>query len=471
MTAIDPVALGDKHVTLNPAVINDLREAVRGEVLLPVNPGYDAAREVWNAMIDRRPALIVRCAGTADVIRAVDLAREHGLLLSVCGGGHNVAGAAVCDGGLMIDLSRMRSVYVDPTTRRARVQGGATWGDVDHETQVFGLAVPGGVVSTTGVGGLTLGGGIGWLSRKHGLTVDNLRSVHLVTAAGEALTASEDDHPDLFWAVRGGGGNFGVVTWFEFELQEVGPEVLFGPTVYRYGDAPDVLRHYREFARQTPRECCIWVDSLIAPPLPFLPEEAHGTRVLSVVSFYAGNVAEGEEVLRPLREYGDPIADAVSSIPHKVAQTIFDALYAKGARNYWKSHNLVELSDGAIDTLVEYAERLPTPQSDILIHQVGGAVNDVSPDATAYPHREAEFVITPGARWVDPARDDECIAWVRDWHDAMAPHATGGSYVNMIGDREGGERSAYGTNYERLVGVKRRYDPANLFRMNQNIRP
>ncbi|MCL7454947.1 MAG: FAD-dependent oxidoreductase, partial [Anaerolineae bacterium] len=321
--------------------IQALKAQVRGEVLEPGDEGYDGARSVWNAMIDRRPALIVRPTGAADVIAAVDLARERGLLLSAKGGGHNIAGNAVCDGGVMLDLSTMNSVRVDPMARTARAGPGATMGDLDRETQAFGLATPGGVVSTTGVAGLTLGGGFGWLSRRYGLAADNLRSVEVVTAGGELVTASADQNPDLFWGIRGGGGNFGIVTSFEFALHVVGPDVLFGPTVYAYEDAPAVLRHYRGFAQDAPDECCVWVDSLTAPPLPFLPERFHGTRVLSVMQFYAGELEEGEEVLRPLREYGKPIADAVAPTPYAMAQRFLDDAYAKGYRNYWKSHNLV----------------------------------------------------------------------------------------------------------------------------------
>ena len=446
-------------------------ERFRGELLRRGDEGYDEARTVWNAMIDREPGFIARPTGTADVVAAVNFARENDVLVAVKGGGHNIAGNAVCEGGLMIDLSEMDDVRVDPTDRTVRVGPGATLGDVDHETQLFGLATSGGVVSTTGVAGLTLGGGFGWLSRKYGLAVDNLLSVDVVTADGEVVTASEGEHADLFWGLRGGGGNFGIVTSFEFELHEVGPEVLFGPTVYRYEDAPDVLRHYREFTRDTPRECCVWVDSFTAPPLPFIPEQFHGTTVLSAMQFYAGDRKEGEDVLRPLREYGDPIADAVGPTPYTAAQSMLDDLYAEGERNYWKAHNFTELTDETLDTIVEYGERLPTPQSDILVHQVGGAINDVASDATAYPHRDTNVIVTIGARWEDPTKDDECIAWVRECHDSLAEDATGGTYVNLEGDREGRERNAYGENYDRLVELKNEYDPTNLFRMNQNVKP
>ncbi|MFC7232773.1 FAD-binding oxidoreductase [Saliphagus sp. GCM10025308] len=448
-----------------------LTETIRGEVLRPEDDGYDEARSVWNGMIDRRPAVVVRPTGTADVITAVEFARDHDLPLAVKGGGHNVAGNAVCDDGLTIDMSPLSSVRVDSAARTARVGPGATMGDLDHETQAFGLATPGGVISTTGVAGLTLGGGVGWLSRKYGLAIDNLRSVDVVTADGNLITASEAENPDLFWAIRGGSGNFGVVTSFEFDLHEVGPDVLFGPTVYAYEDAPDVLSHYAAFARDAPPECTVWVNSVAAPPLPVIPEEIHGTTVLVLVQFYDGDFEEGEAVLEPLREYGDPIADAVAPTPYTEAQRLLDDLYAEGARNYWKAPNFTELTDATIDTIVEYAERFPTGQSEILLHQVGGAVNEVGPNETAYPHRETAFIASVAARWEDSTNDDECIAWVRECHDALEEGATGGTYVNFEGDQEGRERNAYGENYDRLAETKAEYDPKNVFRMNQNVEP
>ena len=461
----------DQTVHLPEQALRDFWGRLRGELIRPQDDGYDEARTAWNAMIDKRPALIVRCSGVADVIEAVDFARENDLLLAVRGGGHNIAGASVCDGGLVIDLSPMRGIHVDPKARTARVQGGATFADVDHETQAFGLAVPNGVVSTTGVGGLTLGGGFGRLSRKHGLTADNLLSADVVTADGALVTASPDEHPDLFWGIRGGGGNFGVVTSFEFRLHEVGPEVLFGPIVYRLEDAADVLRSYRAFATTAPNECSVWADFLTAPPLPFLPEAVHGTTVLFVAPFYAGDVKEGEEVLRPLREYGAPIADAVAPMPYVAAQSAIDGLYTPGSHNYWKSHNFTDLSDATIDIIVEHAKRLPTPQSDILVSHLGGAVNDVASDETAYPHRDIAFVVTPGGRWEDAAQHDATVAWVRECFAALSAHATGSSYANFIAERTGREGAAYGANYDRLVEVKNRYDPTNLFRLNQNVIP
>ncbi len=448
-----------------------LAQEIHGDVLRPGDDGFDESRSIWNAMIDRTPAVVVRPTGAADVSTAVEFAREHDLPIAVKGGGHNVAGNALCDDGLTIDLSPLSSVRVDPVAQTARVESGATMGDLDHETQAFGLAVPGGVISTTGVAGLTLGGGIGWLSRKYGLAIDNLRSVDIVTANGEIVTASETENSDLFWAIRGGSGNFGIVTSFEFDLHEVGPTVLFGPTVFPYEDAPDVLAHYREFTRDAPPECSVWVNSVAAPPLPFLPKDVHGTTVLICVGFYAGNLDEGKEVLEPIREYGDPIADVVEPMPYVAAQSMLDDLYAEGARNYWKAQNFTELSAVTIGNIVEYADRFPTSQSEILIHHVGGAVNDVPSDATAYPHRDAEFIVTVAARWEDPAKDDECVRWVRRCHDALAADATGGTYGNFEGDREGRERNAYGENYDRLAELKTEYDPENVFRHNQNVEP
>ncbi|QLG47819.1 FAD-binding oxidoreductase [Natrinema halophilum] len=456
---------------IDDGAIDGLSEGLRGEVFLPGDFGYDDARAIWNGMIDRRPALIVRAMGVSDVIAAVTFAREHDMLLAIHGAGHNIAGNAVCDDGLMLDLSAMRSVRVDPAERTARVEPGATLADFDHKTQAFGLATPLGINSTTGVAGLTLGGGFGWITRNYGLTVDNLRSVDIVTADGELRHASEDENPDLFWAVRGGGGNFGVVTSFEFALHEVGPEVLAGMIVYRGADAPDVLRHVRDFNEDTPDEATVWVVLRKAPPLPFLPETIHGDDVIVVVPFYAGDVAEGEEVLAPVREYGEPIADTVSPRQYTAFQQAFDPLLTEGARNYWKSHNFSEIPDEAIDTVVAYARDLPSPLSEIFFGQLGGAMGRVPADATAYPHRDAEYAMNVHTRWEDPAMDDECITWSREFFDAMAPYATVGVYVNFISEDEGEENLGYGVNYERLTEIKARYDPENLFRMNQNVEP
>jgi FAD/FMN-containing dehydrogenase len=458
---------------IEEAALEPFESALRGELLRPESGGYAEARGLWNGMIDRRPALIARCTGVADVIEAVNFARENGLTAAVRGGGHSVAGLASVDDGIMIDLSSMTAVHVDRGARTARVQGGATWGDLDHETQAFGLATPGGIVSTTGVAGLTLGGGFGWLARLHGLAADNLISAEIVTAKGELVTASEEVNADLFWAIRGGGGNFGIVTSFEFQLHEVGPEVLFGPSVYRLEEAADVLRHYRDFARSAPNECAVYVDFLTAPPLPFLPEAAHGTKVLFVVQCYVGSLEEGEEVLRPLRELGDPIAYAVAPTPYSAAQSTFDPLIPKGGRYYWKSHNLTGISDQVNDTLLACAAKLPTPGSDILIHHLGGRINDLAPHATAYPHRDIQYVVTLGGLSDEPQQDEQCIAWARDCHAALAEHVTAGVYVNFLSHDEGQDRlrAAYGGNADRLRQVKATYDPDNFFRRNHNIEP
>jgi FAD/FMN-containing dehydrogenase len=456
---------------LHDTAVEDLRGALRGPVILPDHPDYDTRRSVWNATADRRPAAIAGCADAADVMAAVRFAAAQDLSVSVRGGGHNIAGTAVCDGGLMLDLSAMRAVLVDPARRTALVQGGATLGDLDHATQAFGLATPGGVVSTTGVGGLTLGGGFGWLARLHGLAADNLLSVGLVTADGSYLRAGPDENAELFWGLRGGGGNFGVSVSLEFRLHPVGPEILFGPTVHRLEHAADVLRHYRDFAAAAPRACCVWADILTAPPLPFLPDRFHGTTVVSLMQAWIGDPAEGEAVLAPLRGFGEPIGDAVMPRPYVEAQRILDAAYGMGARNYWSANNFASLAEPIPDTLAELGASLPTPESDILVCQLGGAINDVAADATAYPHRDTAFAITAGARWRDPADDTGSVAWVRRTAEALAPHAAPGAYVNFVSEDTGREAAAYGQNLDRLATLKGRFDPANRFRWNQNIRP
>ena len=463
--------LDGDDVTLDQATVDAFSGVLGGELLTPGAPGYDEARSVWNAMIDRRPALVARCRGAADVMRSVDFARDHGLLVSVRGGGHNIAGNAVCDGGLMIDLSPMNGVRVDPESRTARIGPGATLADLDRETQAFGLATPVGYNSTTGIAGLALGGGFGWLSRRHGMTVDNVRSADVVTADGAPRRAHADENEDLFWALRGGSGNFGVVTSFELDLHPVGPEVLSGLLVHPLDDAPDVFDGYREFTAAASDDVTVWVVLRHAPPLPFIPEEWHGKKVMILAAFYAGDMSDGEAALRPLRDIGDPIADVIGPHPYAGWQGAFDALLAPGARNYWKSHNFVEFTDGMIDNFVSYARSMPSEHSEIAIAQLGGAINRVPVDATAYPHREPEYLMNLHTRWLDPAQDEECIGWARDLYDAMTPHATGGTYVNFIPEEVGAERAAYRENYDRLVRVKGRYDPGNMFRMNQNVPP
>jgi FAD/FMN-containing dehydrogenase len=452
--------------------VQALRGTLRGEACFPGDPGYDAARTIWNAMIDRRPAAVIRAAGAADVRRAVRLASEHGLLLAVRGGGHNIAGNAVCDGGLLLDLTPMRSVRIDPAARTARVEPGATLGDFDREAQAFGLATPLGINSTTGVAGLTLGGGFGWLSRKHGLTVDNLLSADVVTAEGELLHASERENPDLFWAVRGGGGNFGVVTSFEYRLHPVGPEVLAGLVVHPAAGARELLDGYRRLAAQAPDELSAWVVLRKAPPLPFLAPEVHGTEVLLFAVCWSGDLEAGRRALAPLRGLGSPHADVIAPVPYVAWQAAFDPLLAPGSRNYWKSHDLTALPDGAIDVLLDHAGRLPTPECEVFIVHLGAAVNRVPVDATAYPHRDVEFVLNVHTRWSEPADDARCVAWARRLFDALAPHATGGVYVNFMPEDEAQRvHGAYGPNYSRLAQLKAKYDPGNLFRLNQNVPP
>ena len=457
--------------TLDDQVLGDLRARIRGDVIAPMDSGYDETRAIWNAMIDRKPGLIVRCTGTADVIHAVRWAKERGLLVSVRGAGHNIAGKSVHDGAMLIDLSQMRTVRVDPDARIAVAGPGATLGDVDHETQAHGLAVPTGINSTTGIGGLTLGGGFGWLSRSHGLTIDSLVAAEIVTAAGDRLRCSKDDHADLFWATRGGGGNFGIVTSFEFKLHPVGPEVMSGPIVFPGDRAKEVLRGYREFCKSCPEELTVWAVLRGAPPLPFLAPEVHGKSVLILAALYNGPVEDGEKAMEPLRKLGNPIGDGLGRYPYSGFQQAFDPLLTPGLRNYWKSHNFTELSDGLVDKLVEYAANLPSPHSEIFVAQLGGATNRIASDATAYPHRDVEFVMNVHTRWEEPGQDEKCVGWARRFYEATEPFATGGVYVNFISEGEDRIEGAYGANYDRLAKVKYKYDPENFFRLNQNITP
>jgi FAD/FMN-containing dehydrogenase len=452
--------------------IASLTAALRGRLLSPGSADYDAARTIWNAMIDRRPAIIARCATAEDVAVAVQFAAAHDLLVSVRGGGHGIAGNAVCDGGMMIDLSAMNDVHVDPQARTARVGPGATLAALDRATQAYGLATPVGINSTTGVAGLTLGGGFGWLSRSLGLSIDNLLSADIVLASGARITANPVEHPDLFWAIRGGGGNFGVVTSFEFRLHPVGPEVLSGLVIHPLAAARDVLRFYRDFLKAAPDQFACWFVMRQAPPLPFLAPEWHGKEILALAMCYAGAVEDGTTVAQPLRAFGHPVADVVGPNPFTAWQAILDPLLAPGARNYWKSHDFLGLEDGLIDVLIEHTRSLPDPQCEIAVAQLGGAVSRVAADATAYTHRDAQHVMNVHGRWSDPAKDAACIAWARRLFEAAAPFATGGAYVNFMTQDEGGRvAAAYGSNYERLVALKGQYDPQNTFRLNQNIGP
>jgi FAD/FMN-containing dehydrogenase len=460
------------HAIFTAARLDALRGALRGPASLDGEAGYDEARTVWNAMIERFPGVVIRAAGAADVMSAVRLAIENDLPISVRGGGHNIAGSAVCDGGVMIDLSRMNAVHVDPASRRAWVGPGATLSDVDKETQAFGLALPTGINSTTGIAGLTLGGGFGWLTRAFGMTIDNLVAADLVTAKGEFVHASERENPDLFWALRGGGGNFGVVTSFEFRLRPLGPEVLAGLIVHPFDQAEAVLQEYRRIVADAPERLTVWTVRRRAPPLPFLPAEWHGREVLVLAVCYAGPPAEAEAAVAPLRKLGKPIADVVGPMPFTGWQTAFDPLLAPGARNYWKTHDFTELSDGAIAVLLDAVKRLPGPECEVFIAQVGGAMARVPPDATAYPYRNSHFIMNVHARWRERADDESHIAWARALFAAAAPFATGGAYVNFMTEDETDRiAGVYGPNYRRLSELKRKWDPDNRFSSNQNIRP
>jgi FAD/FMN-containing dehydrogenase len=453
-------------------VVDHFRTTLRGPLLLSGDPEYDTARTIWNAMIDRRPALIVRCAGTADVLACVAFARDHGLPLAVRGGGHNIAGSALCDDGLVVDLTGMRSVAVEPDSRRAWVAGGATLADFDHEAQAFGLATPLGINSTTGVAGLTLGGGFGWLSRTLGLAVDNLLSAEIVTADGQRRHISAEREPDLFWAIRGGGGNFGIVTRFEFALHPVGPEVTAGLIVFPFAQAREVLRQYRDFVNTMPNELSVWAVLRKAPPLPFLPPDVHGKEIVALAVFSASPPEQALPGFAPLRGFGQVLGEHVGAMPYAAWQQIFDPLLAPGARNYWKSHNFRTLSDGAVDTVVDFAGKLPSPQCEIFLGLIGGKANVPAPDATAYPHRDVLYAMNVHARWDDAADDAKCIGWSREFFAAAAPHAAGSVYINFMTQEEGARiREAYGPNYDRLVEIKKRYDPQNLFRYNHNIAP
>ncbi len=462
--------LDNQEQRLDTAVVEGLAASFRGELLTPEAPGYEAARIVWNAMIDRRPALIARCASAADVIQAVNFARAHGLLTAVRGGGHNIAGHAVCEGGFMIDLTPMRFVQVDAQARTVRVGPGATLGDLDHETQAFGLATPVGINSTTGIAGLTLGGGFGWLSRKYGMTIDNLLSAEVVTADGRQVQASQTENDNLFWGLRGGGGNFGIVTRFDFQLHPVGPDLLSGLIVFPFDQAKSVLTQFARFTETMPDELNVWMVTRKAPPLPFLPEAVHGKEIVVLALCYVGDPTEGGKLIEPLRGFGAAHGEHIGVQPYTAWQQAFDPLLTPGARNYWKSHNFSQLSDGAIDAIIDYAGRLPSPQCEIFIGTIGGQTARVAPEAMAYSSRDANYVMNVHGRWESAAEDERCIAWARDFFAKSQPFASGGAYINFLTQDETDRTAfAYGATYHRLAALKQRYDPSNLFRLNQNI--
>ena len=458
------IVTGDGGKTaLAPAEVQKFADGLRGRLLRPGEGGYDEARRVWNGMIDRRPALIARCAGPADVVAAVRFARARELLVSVKGGGHNITGNAVCEGGLMIDLSAMKGVRVNPAARTARAEAGLTWGEYNRETQAFGLASTGGVVSTTGIAGLTLGGGLGWLMGKHGLSCDNLLSADLVTAEGELMTVSAERHPELFWGLRGGGGNFGVVTSFEYRLHPVGA-VLAGMVLHPLAKAAQVLRFYREYARSCPDELTAFAALMTSP---------EGDPVVALVAGHIGDHAAGEKLLAPLRKFGAPLVDTIAPTSYVALNTMFDAAFPYGGlQRYWKSSFLKQLGDDALDILVDRAGRMRSPMSMIGFFHVHGAAARVDPDATAFGLRDDQWDYDVISQWNDPAEAPGHVAWAREVWSAVEPFASGKVYVNHLDSEEAGRiGAAYSDSYGRLVALKNKYDPSNLFRMNQNIRP
>ena len=451
--------------------IDQLREQVRGAVITPDDEGYEQARRVYNAMIDRRPAAVVRCANAGDVVAAVNFAREHQLDLAVRGGEHSVPGFGTCDDGVVVDLSGMREVRVDPAAGTARAEGGATWGDFNDATHAFGLATTGGIISTTGVGGLTLGGGIGYLARGYGLSCDNLVSADVVTADGRLLVASEDENDDLFWALRGGGGNFGVVTSFTFRVHPV-KDIYGGPMFFELRDAGTVLRFFRDFIADAPEEFGGFPAFQIAPPLPFIPEGRHGDTFLAMVACWAGPLDQGEHALQPFHDLAPVVAEHLGPMPYPALNSAFDALVPPGLQHYWKANFVTELTDEAIGAHLDHGPKVPVVNSTVHIYPINGACHRVAPDATAFAYRDATFATVIAGMWPDPAQNQTNISWVRDYYDATAPLSEAGGYVNFMADDDQDRIKAnYRDNYERLVTIKRTYDPDNLFHLNQNIRP
>jgi len=450
------------------AAADALRANFTGDVRVAADAAFDTFRRVHNGMIARRPALIARCRGVADVQAAVRLAREHQLEIAVRGGGHNVAGNAVCEGGLMIDLAGMRGVHVNPKTRRARAQGGATWGDYNRETQLFGLASTGGVVSTTGVAGLTLGGGLGWLMGKQGMAVDCLRAATVVTAGGDVIRASADEHPDLFWAIRGGGGNFGVAAWLEYELAPVGPMVTGGLVAHPFAAARDVLRFYRDLVANLPDEFTVMAGLLHAP-------DGSGVKLAAIIVCHCGDLESGRAATDPIKRFGSPAMDAIGPMPYSAVNTMVDGGFPRGALNYWKANFLAALTDQAIDGIIAQFESCPSPMSALLLEHFHGAATRVSPTATAFPHRSVGYNFVIISEWMDPAGTDVNVKWARDTYTAMSPHFASGRYANYLNADEVGQTdavsAAFGPNAARLREVKRTYDPDNLFHLNQNVRP
>jgi FAD/FMN-containing dehydrogenase len=460
-------------VTLKEDIIRKFKESLRGELILANEAGYDDARSIWNAMIDRRPALIARCLGVADVVNSVNFAREHGVTLSIKGGGHNIAGLAVCEEGLMLDMSRMRGVWVDPASRTARAQAGCLLGDVDRETQVHGVAAVLGFVSATGIAGLTLGGGFGYLTRHFGWTSDNVESMEVVTAEGRVVRASEQENADLFWGLRGGGGNFGVATGFNYKLYPIGPEIIAGAIAWRADSASEILDMCRTVMEKAPPELVCVAALRMAPPAPWLNKEVHGKPIVALFVCHSGNISEGEKLVAPIKAFGSPVGDIVQRRPYISQQSLLDATQPKGRRYYWKSEYLPKLEPDLLAATIRHAQAIVSPHSAIILFPLEGALNRLAEDHSAVGNRNTAWVLNITASW-EKAEDDKAnIEWARAaWRD-MRGFSTGGTYVNFLTEEEGDERihAAYGSNYARLVELKSKWDPGNLFCMNKNIRP
>lgn len=449
-----------------------LSSGFRGQIIQPSDSNYDESRKIWNAMIDKKPALIVQVANADDVSAAIKFAVANKLDITIRGAGHNIAGNCICDGGLMIDFSAMKKTRIDKEKKTAFVEPGATLKDFDAETQKHGLATPVGINSTTGIAGLTLGGGFGWLTRKYGFTIDNLLSAEVVTVDGKKLRASEKENADLFWAIRGGGGNFGVITEFEFKLYPVGPEILAGLLVFPYKQAKAILKQYRDFIQTTPPEFNVWAVMRKAPPLPFLPEEVHGKEVVVLAIAVIADLEQNEKLIDSLRGFGQPVGEFIGRQPYVNWQQAFDPLLTPGSRNYWKSHNFTELKDDALDLMVKYAGKLPSPHCEIFIGYLEGKFNTISANAMAYPNRDLKFILNVHGRWDDAKQDEAGISWARELFTATSKYASAGAYVNfMTEDEQDRVSKAYGPNHDRLVQIKKKYDPDNLLRHNQNIKP
>lgn len=461
-----------KQPALDSEKLRQLRESMRGELIGREDPQYEEARKVYNGMIDRKPLFIARCVNVADVIIAVNAARNHQLQIAVRGGSHSVAGFGVCDDGLVIDLSLMKGIHMDPNQRTARAEAGCTWADLDHATHAFGLAVPGGLLSSTGIAGLTLGGGIGYLTRKHGLTCDNLLEVDMVTADGRFVKANQHENKDLFWGVRGGGGNFGIVTSFLYQLHPV-HTVIGGPVFYPVEKTEEVLRFYRDFIADAPEELSSFFAFQIGPAAPFIPEHLHGVTMCAIITCYSGSLEKGEDAVRPIREFGPPLLDLMETMEYPKLQSMFDALLPHGLQHYWKADFMNDISDEVIAIHAKHGSKVPNVESTMHIYPINGAAHRVGKNDTAFSYRDATFIHNICAMYPDPADTPQRIEWVRDYWSALHPHSAGGAYVNFMMDDETPDRikATYRDNYDQLLALKNKYDPRNLFQLNQNVKP